>query len=171
MAAKSDFSPAEWQKILESVLVSGMAVSAAEPSGLWGLLKEGMATARAMAEVKGDKSADPLLAAIVDELATSEGRTLAKQGLQSTFSGGDFAAVKAKSIDTLKETAALLDAKAPADAEQVKTWLRNVSARVAEAASEGGFLGFGGTQVTEAEKTTLDEISNALGLKEAHLHV
>jgi hypothetical protein len=35
---------------------------------------------------------------------------------------------------------------------------------VAEAASEGGFLGIGGVQVSEAEKATLAEISNALGL-------
>jgi hypothetical protein len=171
MATKSDFSTAEWQKLLESVLVSGMAVSAAEPSGLWGLLKEGMATARAMADVKADKTADPLVTAIVNDLGTSEGRTLAQQGLRDMFAGGDYAAVKTRSINTLKETAALLDTKAPGDADQVKAWLRDVSARVAEAASEGGFMGFGGTQVSEAEKTTLDEISNALGLKEAHPHV
>jgi hypothetical protein len=35
---------------------------------------------------------------------------------------------------------------------------------VAEASKEGGFLGFGGVQVSEAERTTLAEISAALNL-------
>jgi hypothetical protein len=34
---------------------------------------------------------------------------------------------------------------------------------VAEAASEGGFLGFGGVKVSDTEKATLAEISKALG--------
>jgi len=37
-----------------------------------------------------------------------------------------------------------------------------VSQAVAEAASEGGFLGFGGVKVSEAEKATLAEITTAL---------
>jgi len=64
----------------------------------------------------------------------------------------------------LRQVAALLDAKAPADAAAFKTWLRHVSQTVAESATEGGFLGFGGVKVSEAEKATLDEISQALGL-------
>jgi hypothetical protein len=35
---------------------------------------------------------------------------------------------------------------------------------VAEAAAEGGFLGFGGVQVSEAEKATLADIAKALGV-------
>jgi hypothetical protein len=34
---------------------------------------------------------------------------------------------------------------------------------VAEASAEGGFLGIGGVQVSEAEKATLGDISKALG--------
>jgi hypothetical protein len=35
---------------------------------------------------------------------------------------------------------------------------------VAEAAVEGGFLGFGGVRVSKAEAATLDDISRILGL-------
>ena len=35
MANKQNFKPEEWTKILESTMLAGMAVSAAEPSGLW----------------------------------------------------------------------------------------------------------------------------------------
>ena len=38
-----------------------------------------------------------------------------------------------------------------------------MSKNVAEASSEGGFLGIGGVQVSDAEKATLADISRALG--------
>jgi hypothetical protein len=34
---------------------------------------------------------------------------------------------------------------------------------VTEASKEGGFLGFGGVQVSDAEKATLAQIASALG--------
>jgi hypothetical protein len=56
-----------------------------------------------------------------------------------------------------------LDAKAPGDAPAFKTWLRAISQKVAEASAEGGFLGIGGVQISDAEKATLADISHALG--------
>ena len=72
--------------------------------------------------------------------------------------------MKAKCLDTLKQAAAILEAKAPGDAEAVKKWFYHISEKVAEADAEGGFLGFGGTRVTDAEKAALSEISSALKL-------
>ena len=43
MANKQTFKPEEWTKILESTMLAGMAVSAAEPNGLLGSLKEAVA--------------------------------------------------------------------------------------------------------------------------------
>jgi len=63
----------------------------------------------------------------------------------------------------LKEVSAILDAKAPQDAAGFKAWLQTISEHVAEAASEGGFLGIGGVKVSDAEKATLADISKALG--------
>lgn len=45
-----------------------------------------------------------------------------------------------------------------------KTWLHHIAEGAAEAASEGGFLGFGGVTVSDAERATLGELSSALGL-------
>ena len=50
------------------------------------------------------------------------------------------------------------------DAPAFKLWLRGISQRVAEAAKEGGFLGFGGVQVSDAEQKALADISQALKL-------
>ena len=49
MASKIDFTPEEWTKVLESIMVAGIAVSAADPSGLWGTLKEAAAVSLALA--------------------------------------------------------------------------------------------------------------------------
>ena len=40
MANKQSFTADEWNKILESVALSGVAVTAADPSGLLGMFKE-----------------------------------------------------------------------------------------------------------------------------------
>jgi hypothetical protein len=72
--------------------------------------------------------------------------------------------MKNQSIAALREISQLLDSKAPSDAAGFKTWLHHIAENAAEASAEGGFMGFGGTQVSEAEKATLAELSKALGL-------
>ena len=52
MAGKSDFTVDEWKQLLESVMMAGIAVTAAEPSGLWGTVKESFASAQGMASGK-----------------------------------------------------------------------------------------------------------------------
>jgi hypothetical protein len=39
MAAKADFSADEWKLLLQSPLVAGVAISAADPSGLIGMMR------------------------------------------------------------------------------------------------------------------------------------
>jgi hypothetical protein len=48
MADKSTFTDEEWKLLLESVMMAGIAVTVAEPSGLWGLLKESFASGSAL---------------------------------------------------------------------------------------------------------------------------
>jgi hypothetical protein len=111
-----------------------------------------------------DPGADALVRAVVADFGTAHGRNIARDGLKEKFTDSKPAEIKAKCIDTLRQVAEILDTKAPADATAFKTWLRQISQHVAEAAKEGGFLGIGGVAVSEAEKATLAEISNALKL-------
>jgi hypothetical protein len=111
-----------------------------------------------------DPGADALIKSVVADFGTTEGRRIARDGLKENLSGSKPAEIKAKCIETLRQVAGVIDAKAPADATAFKTWLRQISQHVAEAAKEGGFLGIGGVSVSEAEKATLAEISNALKL-------
>jgi hypothetical protein len=139
-----------------------MAVTLADPNGLWGTLKEGMASASALMDARRDTGAADLIKAIVAELETSEGRTLARDSFKAQMTAKTPAELKAQAIATLTSIAQLVDSKAGQDAPAFKTWLLGIAERVAAASKEGGFLGFGGVAVSDAEKATLDEISMAM---------
>jgi hypothetical protein len=164
MADKTTFTTDEWKQLLESVMMSSMAVTAAEPSGLFGTVKEAAAAGMALSRAKADAAVNPLVRAVVEDLGTAEGRAAASEGLKAKLAGSKPADLKARAIASLGQVSALLDVKAPGDAAAFKAWLRDVAQRVAEASSEGGFLGFGGVKVSEAEKATLAEVAGALKL-------
>jgi hypothetical protein len=164
MADKSSFTPDEWKILLESVMMASIAITAAEPHGLWGLLQESFAGGAELAKAKMDPGVDALIKAVVADFGTAEGRGIARDGLKEKFASSKPADIKGECIETLRRVAEVVDAKAPADANAFKSWLRQISQHVAEAAKEGGFLGIGGVAVSEAEKATLAEISNALKL-------
>jgi hypothetical protein len=164
MATKASFTPDEWKQLLKSPMLAGMAVTAAEPSGLLGLLKEGFAASGALTQAKADAGSNALIRAVVADFETSEGRSAAREGLKAKFAGSKSGDRKAQAIEALRQVSALLEAKAPEDAPAFKAWLQAIAQQVAEAAKEGGFLGFGGVQVSGAEKATLAEISGALKL-------
>ncbi len=162
MANKSDFTTDEWKKLLEAPLLAGFAVSAADPSGLIGTLQEGMASAKALADAKADAGADELIKAVVDDLLTPEGRTTAREGVRTLVQGAKLDELKGRALDELAATTQILAAKAPNDAGPFKEWLKQMARLDAEAGTEGGFLGFGGVKVSDAERATLAEIDKTL---------
>ncbi len=164
MSDKSNFTPDEWKLLLESVTMAGIAISAADPSGLWGLLKESFAEGSALMAAKADAAAKPLIKALVADFQTSEGRSTARDGLKQKLAGLKPAQITTKCIETLGQAGALVDAKSPDDAAAFKAWLRQISQHVAEASREGGFFGTSGAPVSDKEKATLQQISSALKL-------
>jgi hypothetical protein len=163
MANKQSFTPAEWTKLLESIMLAGMAVSAADPSGLWGTLKEAMASKSALAASKADPDSNELIRAAIDDLETNEARAAVQEALRKHVADAEPTEIVQRSLDSLRDVSALLDNKAPGDAPGFKAFLRSISVAVAEASVEGGFLGFGGVRVSSAEKATLGDIAKALG--------
>jgi hypothetical protein len=164
MASKTDFTADEWKTLLESAITAGLAVTAADPSGLWGTLKESMASAKAVIGAKHDANATELIKAIAEEFETGDGRAAAREGLRAQLSGKTPSEIVAKSLEILKQAVAIVSAKSPADAAAFKGWLQHISQAVAEASTEGGFLGFGGVRVSDAEKATLAQIAASLGV-------
>lgn len=162
MTTKADFTLEEWNALLAAPMLAGMAVTIADPSGLLGMLQEGWASAKSLLSAKSDPSASQLAKAIADEFSTSEGRHAAQAYVKSQLTGKSAAELKPQIIGALASIAGILDAKAGADAASVKAWLNHTAQSVAEASKEGGFLGFGGVAVSEAEKASLDEVARAL---------
>ena len=72
MADKTCFTKDEWTLLLKSPMIAGMAITAADPSGLWGLLKESFAGGAALTKVAADPSANALIKAVVADFSTSE---------------------------------------------------------------------------------------------------
>ena len=166
MANKQNFKPEEGTKIMASTMLAGMAVSAAEPNGLWGALKEAFASSSALAAAKSNAGSNELIKAVVADFETKEGRTAVKEALRQHLAGAAKPAdAVQRSLANLKEVSAILNAKAPQDADAFKAWLQAIGKNVAEASSEGGFLGIGGVKVSDAEKASLADISKALGTK------
>ena len=164
MSNKQNFTPEEWSKIVQSVVLSGMAVTAADPSGLIGLLQESFASGSALLKAKTDPGASELIKAVVAEFETSDGRGKVQEAIKARLAGAKAGDVSQRSVEALREASSILDSKAPQDSAAFKQWLRTISSKVADAASEGGVLGFGGQKVSDAEKATLGEIAKALGV-------
>jgi hypothetical protein len=85
MATKANFTTEEWGRLLSSPMIAGMAITAADPSGVWGLLKEGMAGGWALVEARQNAQANPLVKAVAEDFATADGRTAARATLQVRF--------------------------------------------------------------------------------------
>ena len=116
MVDKSSFTPDEWKLLLESVMASSIAITAADPSGLWGLLKESFAGGTELAKAKMDPKADALIKAVVEDFGTAEGRSVTRDGLSGKLKGSKPPEIKEKCVDILRQAAAVVDAKAPGDA-------------------------------------------------------
>jgi hypothetical protein len=162
MANRDDFTPEEWTKVVESIVAAGLAISAADPSGWWGTLKEAAAGTPALIEAKRDPMANELIrSAIADFERSNDGSILA---MRERFAQAEPMEYVQRSLARLREVSAIVDAKAPDEAIAFKTWLHEISQKVAEAAVEGSFFGFGGVRVSDAERAALRDISKALGL-------
>ena len=69
-------------------------------------------------------------------------------------------------LDQVRASMSILNGKAvPEEFDAYRKVIYGVAEKVANAASEGGFLGFGGTRVSAGEQSFLDELRNTLQLE------
>ncbi|MGI9510163.1 MAG: hypothetical protein ACR2QJ_12545 [Geminicoccaceae bacterium] len=150
----------------------GSAMAMAGKSGFFGTGKEMFASAKSvLAGVKDypdngliklllPNAEDGVSAAMGEAKETREwlSQRIKERGVNSRE------AMQALAVEDCRAAASLVDAKAtPTEAAGYKQWTLSVAEKVAMAASEGGFLGFGGEQFSEPEQRFLAEIEGALG--------
>jgi hypothetical protein len=158
MTSKASFTYDEWGRVLRAPLVAGMAITIADPGGPIEISKEMMATLRAATV---PPSQEELLAAVALDLQTMMNE---KQNPAKNFKPTSAATAGTEILDELRAVIAIVAEKAtPEEAQAFRGWLVAAAQAAADAAKEGGFMGFGAVQVSEGEQTMLDQLRSALG--------
>jgi len=161
MTTKNDFTPEEWNVLRDAPHTVGLAVAVAGASGMIGTMKEAWSSAAAVLD--GLKAENP----IIQGLAAKEEIKAAQAKLQESVRAGEYKTVQQRVMDLAAQSAhdaiALLQAKGtPSDVDAYRTYLKGVAERVANAAKEGGFLGFGGERVSEGERAMLQRLDESM---------
>jgi hypothetical protein len=154
VTTKADFNAEAWATIVEAPAWAGLWVISAERGGT---LRESMAMGRVYQAARQREADTPLL----DEIVASP-PALDRARVQAAGGGSEEIAQVGRR--RLAEAMRILEEKAtPQEVDAYKTFVMTVAQAVAAAHKEGGFLGIGGTPVSEAEDKALDEISITLG--------
>ena len=140
MTGKSDFSPQEWEVVLEGPPSAGMIVITAQRGGT---LRESFSMAKAYAEARKQHGDSQLL----DEIAST------KPEIDHTRYHSP-EELKDHGLQHLREAVELLEAKAaPEEVDEYRRFVLTLANRVAEA-HKG---------VSDAERSAMEEIAQALG--------
>ena len=164
MTTQAGFTTEEWAllRLVPSFVAGG--VSAADPSGIFGSIKEATAGMTGMLDSLQKGSKLELLGAMLADKSLPgmpDPRALLGEGSREQ----QMANLKSAVLTRIKEAANLVSRKAtPEEATAYKQMIMSVAEKVASASKEGGFLGFGGVRVSSAEQSFLNEVKAALQL-------
>jgi hypothetical protein len=138
-----------------------MAISLADPGGPIEMSKETIATIKA---ATNPPSREPLLTEVALDI---QAMTQQKQNPLKDFKLDNESGAQPgqQILDELAAVQALVVSKAtPEESEAFARWLLATAQAAADAAKEGGFMGFGAKQVSEGEQAMLDQVRSALGI-------
>ncbi|WP_027006694.1 hypothetical protein [Conexibacter woesei] len=160
MTTKADFTDEEWARLERAPFVAGMAISLADPGGPIEAFKETAATLRTVLGDAKDGGRGELVTAIARDV---EAGAREHHNPLSGFKPAKGATAGVEILDELRAVNELLTAKAsPEDAAAVRAWLLAAATAAANAAKEGGFMGFHAQRVSEGEQQMLDRLADAL---------
>ncbi len=144
MTGKADFTPQEWETVLEGPPSAGMIVVTAQRGGTF---RETIAMAKAYAEARQHHGASEL----IDEIVA------AKPEIDHTrFHSAE--ELKQHGLQHLRDAMELLEGKAtPDEVEGYRRFVLTLADKVASAHREGG------AAVSDAERAAINEISSTLG--------
>lgn len=163
MTTKADFSEDEWATLVRSPMVAGAAITLADPGGPIEVVKETSAVVKFATSSSSEQRDD-----LVGELAR-EVRGLAEQRKNPL---GDFkprGALAGKEIvDETARANEIVSAKAsPEETDAFRAWIMECAQRAADAAKEGGFMGFHAERISQGEKDMLAQLRSALSMSGA----
>ena len=159
MTTQADFTDEEWARLRRAPVVAGMAITLADPGGPIEALKESMATVKTVLDVAKTGGQGELVDALAKDVAEMAG--------QRKNPVGDFkpkgGAAGQEILAELGEANRLVSEKAtPEEADAFREWLIRAAQGAADAAKEGGFMGFRAEQVSEGEQRMLERVREVL---------
>ena len=157
MSTTSDFPEEEWTRIVRAPFVAGLAISLADPGGPIEAAKETMATVKSSTN---PPSREQLLAEVALEL---NAMTQQRQNPLKGYKPAKGEAPGEQILEELRAVQALVAARAtPEETAAFGQWLLATAQAAADAAKDGGFMGFGAKQVSDGEQAMLDRLREAL---------
>ena len=155
MTTKADFTQEQWQLILDVPIMVGMGVMIAGKSGL-GTMKESFALTKEMIDAVKGHADNELIQSVVNARLKDKEKSSAEVLTNNPYTGQGREGLADAAAQKCEQLCALLAEKcSEQEAQEFKQWSMGIGEKVAMAASEGGFLGFGGEQVSEGEKQAL----------------
>jgi len=165
MVTKNDFSAAEWNTMRDAQFLVGFATVMAGSSGL-GTVKELFALSQGI--MANQSSEIPLIRDLTSNTEMQAAQMSLKQslgGVQAKPTGDD---LRHNALNQVRSAIACLESHnaSKPEIDAYRRMLYNCAEKVANAAREGGFLGFGGTQLSEGERSFLDELRTTLQIEQ-----
>jgi hypothetical protein len=159
MTSKADFTEDEWTRLKRAPFVAGMAISLADPGGPIEVVKETAATLKSVRDAAESGGRGELIEAIAQEVV-AEARER-KNPVRDFKPKGALAGEEI--LEELGDVNGIVSAKAtPEEADAYRDWLKASAQEAANAAKEGGFLGFHAERVSEGEQRMLDKLAEVL---------
>jgi hypothetical protein len=160
MTSKADFTEDEWARLKRAPFVAALGVSLADPGGPIEAVKETSAALREVVGAAQGGDGDGLVREIAGDVAADAKE---RRNPLGGFKPSRGATAGVEILDELREVNGMLSSKASAeDAAAVRAWLLAVAQAAADAAKEGGFLGFHAQRVSEGEQRMLDSLRETL---------
>ncbi len=165
-SVQNKFSDDEWFLISSVPSMVGAAMAGAGKSGIIGTTKEAMASMKSVVAGKSDYPDNETIAAVLTK-AESFSEAKEKAGAYREKAMAQFKEQNITNpeefnsymLDNAKTAIALVkERQGEKEADEYQTWCIAIAKKVAEAASEGGFMGFGGEQVSDGERALMTEL-------------
>ena len=160
MTSKADFTDAEWTSLKRAPFMAGMAISLADPGGPIEAVKETAATLRT---VVGAAEARPRGAGRGDRRRRRRRREAAQESAQRVQAARRARGPRWRSwTPSGTPTGSSTEKASPEEAAAFRDWLLAAAKEAADAAKEGGFMGWHAERVSEGEQRMLDRLAEVL---------
>lgn len=154
MTSKDAFTEEEWARVRRAPMVAGMAISIADPGGPIELTKETLASLKA---ASSPPSSEELLTAVSQDIMSMSKQ---KQNPMGDFKIEHSSLAATQILDELSGVHGIVRAKAtPEETEAFGRWIVAVAQDAANAAKEGGFMGFHAERVSQGEQDMLQRVA------------